>query len=157
MKKPPPTNTKHGMAHSAEYRTWESMKQRVLNSRSKYYPYYGGRGITICDKWLSFEGFYEDMGPRPEGCSIDRVDSNGNYELSNCRWATWDRQCINKRKQARNKTGKVGVDFSPGGKYVASIRVDKKKKYLGTFDSLEEASVVRREAEIKYYGEELKE
>jgi hypothetical protein len=88
----------HGMTHSPEYNTWMSIKARCFNTKNQDFKYYGDRGITICDEWKdSFETFYADMGSRPEGCSIDRIDVDGNYEPSNCRWATDLEQAHNKR------------------------------------------------------------
>jgi len=81
--------TTHGMSKSREYRTYQGMRSRCLNRNHHAYPYYGGRGIIICTRWLaSFDNFYADMGPRPERTSLDRIDGDGNYEPSNCRWAT---------------------------------------------------------------------
>lgn len=99
----PDVITKHGAAkfytHTKEYGSWLSMKQRCLNKNDPAFRYYGERGITICDRWVnSFENFYEDMGqiPSPKH-SIDRINPNGNYEPSNCRWADIDTQKRNKR------------------------------------------------------------
>lgn len=90
--------TTHGMSKTPIYIIWKSMKARCLSPRDKSYKDYGGRGITVCDEWKdSFETFYADMGECPEGHSLDRIDVNGNYEPSNCRWATSIEQNRNRR------------------------------------------------------------
>lgn len=91
-------NERHGMKNTPEYRTWIDMKKRCYNANSKDYKDYGQRGITVCDKWLhSFLAFYEDIGKRPVGLSIDRIDVDGNYESSNCKWSTPKEQARNRR------------------------------------------------------------
>lgn len=90
----------HGLTESSEYVAWESMKTRCTNKKSEKYPDYGERGIKVCDRWLnSFENFYADMGKKPSTeHSLDRYPNvNGNYEPSNCRWATLIQQGRNKR------------------------------------------------------------
>jgi len=73
------------------------MRERCLNSNHADWSLYGGRGVIVCDEWQTFEGFLSDMGNRPAGRTLDRIDPDGNYELGNCRWATTHEQRINQR------------------------------------------------------------
>ncbi len=92
---------KHGHApknkFSPEYQSWNCMIQRCTNPKRTYYHYYGGRGITVCDRWKVFTNFLEDMGARPVGTSLDRIDPNKGYYKENCRWATPTEQASNRR------------------------------------------------------------
>jgi len=88
---------KHGMHGTRTYRIWQAMLNRCRNKNVPNYNDYGGRGVTVCDEWLSFENFFEDMGEPLEDQSIDRIDNNGDYELNNCKWSTMKEQGRNKR------------------------------------------------------------
>lgn len=89
-------NTTHGMSKTRLYHTWQNMNRRVFDTKDKSFNHYGGRGITICTKWLSFEGFYEDMEQGyTNDLTIDRINNDGNYEKSNCRWVTQQEQVNN--------------------------------------------------------------
>lgn len=100
--------TTHGDTDSKEYRAWCKMKERCDVASAAGYANYGGRGISICERWRSYEAFLEDMGRAPSAKhSIDRVDGNGNYEKGNCRWATATEQVRNRRTTLRVIIGGV--------------------------------------------------
>lgn len=86
---------------SPTYLTWVNMKRRCFNEEFASYPYYGGRGITIQDDWHDFVNFLRDMGERPEGTTLDRIDPDGDYTKENCRWASNKQQALNKRNTVR--------------------------------------------------------
>jgi len=97
---------RHGMSKHYLHNIWRKMKGRCFNPTDDAYSDYGGRGITVCERWLTFENFYADMGERPgPDYSLDRINNDGNYEPENCRWATREQQMQNKRKKAVCKRG----------------------------------------------------
>lgn len=93
-----------GGISSTEHSRWNMMRQRCLNPKNHQYPIYGGRGIKVCERWKKFENFLANMGRAPAGMSLDRIDCDGPYEPSNCRWAT-------AKTQARNQRNKIRYEF----------------------------------------------
>jgi hypothetical protein len=117
-------NAKHGYFGTPTYTSWSGIIERCYNPNSGNYMMYGAKGITMCQRWReSFENFLEDMGDRPEGCSIDRIDVYGNYEPENCRWS-------NAKTQARNRTNNVRYEYDdkyltlPEWSEITGIRAD---------------------------------
>lgn len=104
-----------GCTYTAEYRIWNNLINRCKNPNLKNWHRYGGRGISFCDKWKKFEGFFEDMGIRPSrNHSLDRIDNNGNYCKENCRWATY-------REQSRNRSTNVYVEYKGEKKILKDV------------------------------------
>lgn len=95
---------RHGMTYTDTHKVWRDMLGRCTNKNHKSYRYYGARGISVCERWFTFENFLSDMGLRPAGLQIDRTNNDGNYEPNNCRWVTPKENTANRR----NSKKKVG-------------------------------------------------
>lgn len=148
----------HGKSSDPEYAVWGAMIQRCRNIKNRNYEYYGGRGIEVCDAWGKFQNFYADMGPRPSKLySLERDNVGGDYEPSNCRWATMREQMINRRMSRNNTSGYRGVcagKRNGPNKWIATVTYDNRRIHIGTFDDVEVAAWYRDQYAIGIYGEE---
>jgi hypothetical protein len=143
-----------GFSKMPTYRVWKGMKTRCYNPNATSYKYYGGRGITIT--WPNFEAFFTDMGVRPDGLTIDRIDSAGNYSKENCRWATWTQQNRSKGLSIVNKSGVKGVYWNKQkNKWRTFITVRGKTISLGYHKTLEAAAAARKEGEFAHWPNDL--
>lgn len=132
------------------YHSWVAMKQRCNNPNNKAYIHYGGRGITYCEEWETWEGFYKDMGERPQGYTLERVDVNGNYEPANCVWLESKKQQANKRPQ--KSLPKPGVKRPTKNCWIVTMSVKGKTKYFGSRSTKELAEKLNDEC---YYEREF--
>jgi hypothetical protein len=107
------------------YNTWAQMLSRCNNPKAQSYKYYGAKGIKVCDRWKSFENFYTDMGEKPDGKTLDRIDSSGDYSKENCRWSTAN-------EQARNRVNTSFVEYEGRQIAVAALaeKVGVKRKVI---------------------------
>jgi hypothetical protein len=159
--------TTHGMHKTRFYSVWSNMIERCRNKNAPNYHYYGGRGISVCEKWKSFEGFKEDLYESyvvhsekygESDTTIERLDVDDSYKLSNVTWATMRTQAKNKRLNRNNTSGHPGVSWmNSKQKWRARISLDRKECHIGVYDSLEEAIKAREKALLQLEGERLNE
>jgi hypothetical protein len=135
---------------SPTYVTWQAMHWRCISARDREFGSYAGRGISVCERWQEFENFLSDMGERPKGMSIDRIDNDAGYSPGNCRWATCTDQSINRRKERGGTSRFRGVHWdSTRSKWQASLKHNHRSTYLGRFDNEVEAARAYNAAAIQ--------
>ena len=136
----------HGKCKTKLYNAYHNMIRRCEDPKTDSYKYYGERGISVCPEWRSnvesFMSWAESNGYE-EGLSIDRINSDRDYEPSNCRWTDWTTQTTNQRMKSSNTSGFPGVNKRPSGRWTVQINAFKDRKILGTFDYPWTAAMVR--------------
>lgn len=152
--------TTHGLGTKApEYEAWKGLSKRCANENTKCYNRYGGRGVTVCNRWRGVDGypnFLSDMGKKPTAeHSLDRINNDGNYEPNNCRWATKAQQARNTGLRVDNISGIKGVTWDKlKCKWQASISVNSKSIHLGYSTNIEEVKAARLAGEKKYWNDD---
>ncbi len=130
---------KHNLSKHPLYSVWHHMISRCLNKQTSTYNYYGGRGIKICERWKKVGNFIVDMYPSfEEGLSLDRINNDGNYEPSNCRWATKSEQCSNRRGYGSSPY-KYVIFHKARNNWIVQVPSEGNNKYKGSFSSEKEA------------------
>lgn len=125
------------------YNTWWNMIARCYIPMAPGYSGYGLRGITVCKRWRSFKNFCHDMGARPNGMSLDRIDNDKNYSPSNCKWSTRSEQMVNRRTFGNNSSGKTGV-VRIVNRYEARFDFEGIRYRIGRYSTVKEASAARQ-------------
>jgi len=140
--------------------SWRGAMNRCYSKGYIHYKDYGGRGIKVCDSWkqpvIGFKRFVRDMGEKPiENYSLDRINNDKGYSPDNCRWASSSTQNQNQRVRSDNMTGVRGISIRHDlkNKYYVEIQSNKKRYYIGSFNSMKKAVHARNNAELKFWGE----
>lgn len=151
------TKYKYSRVDAALYIMWQGMLARCSNKNHKSYSTYGGKGVSVCNSWKNFDNFYLSMAPRPDGYTLDRLDSEGDYCPSNCRWATSLEQSVN-RGSVKGSTSKYkGVCYHKAtGKWAANLGYEYKNIYIGIYLSEKDAAYAYDKVAFMYYGKAVK-
>lgn len=137
------------------WNTYSSMISRCYNKKNISYEKYGGKGIIVAEEWMGdsgYENFVKDMGARPAGKSIDRINNSMGYSKNNCRWATRSEQSINQSIQKNNKYGYIGITKDKNNNWYAQICFNRKSYYLGYYKTAIEAAKAYDEGAKKLHG-----
>lgn len=147
--------TTHGLYKHPLYHVWGGMNSRCNDSNNKAYKNYGGRGVTVCDRWRDFKNFYTDVLPTySSGLEIDRIDVNGDYCPENCRWVTPQQNNMNRGANLRSTSVFKGVSWNLNAKkWTAKIKKDGKGKHLGYYTDEGDAARAYNKAAIELFGE----
>jgi hypothetical protein len=139
----------HGRSRTPEYRAWQDAIQRCTNPSNVHFKDYGARGIEV--RYTAFPEFFAELGARPDGLTLDRIDNDGHYEPGNCRWATPTQQVLNSRTKANSPFCVHGVTWhATASKYRIQLRTPQGRKYLGLTADFFEACCIRKSAENHY-------
>jgi len=129
--------------------TWREMNYRCNNESHPFYEYYGGRGITVCEEWKDYKNFLRDMGKKPEGLELDRIDNNKGYFKENCRWSTKAKNLANRRSWAKIARG---VQENEHGSFRALITINRRTYYIGSYSTVEQAHQEFLKVKEEWYG-----
>lgn len=144
-------NFKHGGWNKSSYNSWRAMMRRCNNINDKDFPRYGGKGISVCERWHDYAAFASDMGEPSGAETLDRINPIGNYEPSNVRWASPTVQARNVSVRKTTASGYTGVHLR-AGKWYGEITAKSKKYYSKACETVEEAAAARKELERLHWG-----
>lgn len=148
-------NTKHSKAYTSTWNVWRSMINRAHEYTSSNSFYYKDKNIKVCDRWLGengFVNFLEDMGEKPDATTLDRINNDGDYEPSNCRWTSGSQQALNRGKRRDNTSGRTGILLEESGKYRVVFVVNKKTIYGKRHKTFHDALNEIRKLELQHLG-----
>jgi len=143
------------------YNSWLGMRNRCSNPKNRLYKYYGGRGIVVCERWNSFDNFLADMGVRPDGLTLERINNDGNYEPNNCKWATMAEQNRNRRRWAKPKVvkpkvvkPKPDIVFNKYNNAIGNLRADN-VKFISFADLATGFDKLREQTQAELVSEQI--